>query len=74
LPTANDFDYLEAPETWKANLICAFATFGGLLCGYDAGYINGVSSSTLFITTVEGNGATALTSSHQSLIVSIFGE
>ena len=71
LATMNDVDRLEAPVTWKAYLMCAFATFGGLLCGYDAGYINGVSGSTLFITAVEGNSATALTSPHQSLIVSI---
>jgi len=71
LATTNDIDHLEAPVTWKAYLMCAFATFGGLLYGYDSGYINGVSGSTLFIKAVEGEGATALTSSHQSLIVSI---
>ncbi len=61
----------EAPVTWKAYMMCAFATFGGIFFGYDSGYINGVSGSTLFITAVEGEGATALKSSHQSLIVSI---
>ena len=71
LATMNDIDRLEAPVTWKAYLMCAFATFGGLLCGYDASYINGVSGSTLFITAVEGNNATVLTSLDQSLIVSI---
>jgi len=70
LATTNDV-HIEAPVTWKAYLMCAFATFGGIFFGYDSGYINGVSGSTLFITAVEGKGATALTSSHQSLIVSI---
>jgi len=70
-PPANDVAHVEAPVTWKAYMMCAFATFGGIFFGYDSGYINGVSGSTLFITAVEGEGATALTSSHQSLIVSI---
>lgn len=39
--------------------------------GYDSGYINGVTGSTVFIRVIEGPGATALTSSHNSLIVSI---
>lgn len=52
-------------------MMCAFATFGGIFFGYDSGYINGVSGSTLFITAVEGSNSTALSSSHQSLIVSI---
>jgi len=71
LATTNDVVHIEAPVTWKAYLMCAFATFGGIFFGYDSGYINGVSGSTLFITAVEGAGATTLTSSHQSLIVSI---
>ena len=71
LGTTNDIDHIEAPVTWKAYLMCAFATFGGIFFGYDSGYINGVSGSTLFIEAVEGDGATALRSSHQSLIVSI---
>lgn len=71
LATTSDVERIEAPVTWKAYLICAFATFGGIFFGYDSGYINGVSGSKLFITAVEGEGATALRSSHQSLIVSI---
>lgn len=69
--TANDVNRLEAPVTWKAYMMCAFATFGGIFFGYDSGYINGVSGSTLFVSAVEGPNASALTSSHQSLIVSI---
>jgi sugar porter (SP) family MFS transporter len=32
----------QAPITLKVILICAYATFGGILFGYDSGYINGV--------------------------------
>jgi hypothetical protein len=71
LAATNEINHIEAPVTWKAYMMCAFATFGGIFFGYDSGYINGVSGSTLFITAVEGPNATALTSSHQSLIVSI---
>ena len=71
LATTNDVNRIEAPVTWKAYLMCAFATFGGIFYGYDSGYINGVSGSTLFVEAVEGNGVTLLSSSHQSLIVSI---
>lgn len=66
-----DLERIEAPVTVKAYLMCAFATFGGIFFGYDSGYINGVSGSKLFIEAVEGPGATSLTSSHLSLIVSI---
>lgn len=33
---------IEAPVTFKAYLMCAFAAFAGILFGYDSGYINGV--------------------------------
>jgi len=69
--TTSHVEIIEAPVTWKAYLMCAFATFAGIFYGYDSGYINGVSGSKLFITAVEGEGATALSSSHQSFIVSI---
>ena len=71
LTITNDIDHIEAPVTLKAYLMCAFATFGGIFYGYDSGYINGVSNSRLFITAIEGPDASALSSSHQSLIVSI---
>jgi sugar porter (SP) family MFS transporter len=71
-PTATtDVERIEAPVTWKAYALCAFATFGGIFFGYDSGYINGVSGSTLFIQAVEGSGAKELSSSRSSLIVSI---
>lgn len=71
LRTTNDVERIEAPVTWKAYLICAFASVGGLFFGYDSGYINGVSGSKDFIHAIEGPNATALSSSHSSLIVSI---
>jgi sugar porter (SP) family MFS transporter len=71
LSTTNDVNRIEAPVTWKAYLICAFASFGGIFFGYDSGYINGATSNPLFIHIIEGPNATALSSPHQSLIVSI---
>ena len=71
LRTTDDVNRIEAPVTWKAYLMCAFASFGGIFFGYDSGYINGVLGSDIFIQQVEGAGADALSSSHQSLIVSI---
>ena len=32
-----DVGRIEAPVTWKAYLICAFAAFGGIFFGYDTG-------------------------------------
>lgn len=71
LHTTNDVEHIEAPVTWKAYLLCAFASFGGIFFGYDSGYINGVLGSDIFIHAVEGPTATAVSESHTSLIVSI---
>lgn len=71
LATTNDVNRIEAPVTWKAYLMCAFASFGGIFFGYDSGYINGVNGSKLFIHQVEGPTATALSTPHTSLITSI---
>ncbi|KAI8721580.1 MFS domain-containing protein [Fusarium sp. LHS14.1] len=71
LQTADNIDQIEAPVTWKAYLMCAFASFGGIFFGYDSGYINGVNGSKYFIHEVEGLDHDALRESHQSLIVSI---
>ena len=71
LHTTSDLNRIEAPVTLKGYLICAFAAFGGIFFGYDSGYINGVTGSKYFIEVVEGVGATKLTASHNSLIVSI---
>lgn len=71
LTTTSDVNSIEAPVTWKAYLICAFASFGGIFFGYDSGYINGVTGSAVFIHTIEGPNAKHLTGPHNSLIVSI---
>ncbi|RDW64789.1 hypothetical protein BP6252_10440 [Coleophoma cylindrospora] len=71
LHTTTDLARTEAPVTWKAYLICAFASFGGIFFGYDSGYVNGVNGSALFIHLVEGPDKDALSSPHSSLIVSI---
>lgn len=67
----SDINSIEAPVTWKAYLMCAFASFGGIFFGYDSGYINGVNGSADFIHLIMGPNADSLSSSRQSLIVSI---
>jgi MFS family permease len=81
LAATADVERIEAPVTWKAYLMCAFASFGGIFFGYDSGYINGVTGSAVFIRLIEGDAvvdaaiaagvAPALSSSHLSLITSI---
>ncbi|KAL2118845.1 hypothetical protein VTJ04DRAFT_5804 [Mycothermus thermophilus] len=71
LQGTQDVERIEAPVTWKAYLICAFASFGGIFFGYDSGYINGVLGSKIFIEAVEGVGAKSISESNTSLIVSI---
>jgi len=72
LAATADVNRIEAPVTWKAYLICAFASFGGIFFGYDSGYINGVNNMSQFYTRVENNpSAKALSGPHSSLIVSI---
>lgn len=68
---SGDVQHVEAPVTWKAYLICAFASFGGIFFGYDSGYINGVLGSQIFKDAVEYPGAEEVGYSNQSLIVSI---
>lgn len=50
----------EAPITFKAYLMCAFAALGGIFFGYDSGYINGVTSMKYFIETFQHLVGTAL--------------
>ncbi|EGP85220.1 unnamed protein product [Zymoseptoria tritici ST99CH_1A5] len=68
-----DVNRIEAPVTWKAYLLCAFASFGGIFFGYDSGYINGVLNSPRFIAEVNGSyvDGDKLSSSNTSLITSI---
>ncbi|EEA26988.1 hypothetical protein TMatcc_004731 [Talaromyces marneffei ATCC 18224] len=65
-----DINQIEAPVTWKAYLLCAFASFGGIYFGYDSGYINGVNGISMFIEMIDP-GQKTLSSAHSSLIVSI---
>jgi MFS family permease len=39
---------VEAPVTAKAYFLCAFAAFGGILFGYDSGYISSVLGMDFF--------------------------
>ena len=71
LAATQDVERIEAPVTWKAYMICAFASFGGIFFGYDSGYINGVLGSQIFIDAVEYVGAEEVNESRTSLIVSI---
>ena len=83
IAAATESDRVEAPTSWKAYLMCAFASFGGIFFGYDSGYINGVQGMNVFITQYTGlqppeSGATqaqkdafSLPSSKKSLITSI---
>ncbi|KAK3716871.1 hypothetical protein LTR37_006221 [Vermiconidia calcicola] len=71
IAATSDVNRIEAPVTWKAYLLCAFASFGGIFFGYDSGYINGVLGVQQFYQRVEGQDSTGLTSPHTSLIVSI---
>ena len=41
-------DRVEAPVTLRGYLLCVFAAFGGILFGYDSGYINGVLAMNFF--------------------------
>ncbi|KAJ8127952.1 hypothetical protein O1611_g5683 [Lasiodiplodia mahajangana] len=44
-----DVSRIEAPVTFKAYLICAFAAFGGIFFGYDTGWMGGVLATPYFI-------------------------
>ncbi|KAI0012945.1 general substrate transporter [Xylariaceae sp. FL0662B] len=49
-----DVSRVEAPVTFKAYLICAFAAFGGIFFGYDTGWMGGVLAMPYFITLYTG--------------------
>ncbi|KAG8872424.1 hypothetical protein FRB98_009615 [Tulasnella sp. 332] len=73
-----DVNRVEAPITIKGYLMCIFTSFGGILFGYDSGYISGVLAMPYFITTITGLDQSTtpaanfvISLSHQSLIVSI---
>ncbi|KAJ5087662.1 Major facilitator-type transporter ecdD [Penicillium angulare] len=75
----NDLNLIEAPITWRAYLICGFASFGGILYGYDSGYISGVLGMPYVkkhlgvhrTPTKDDPSEYIIKSSHKSLITSI---
>jgi SP family sugar:H+ symporter-like MFS transporter len=78
--TPTNVDGIEAPTTLKAYFICTFAAFGGMLFGYDSGYINGVMGMPYFVHQFTGlpypqvgaeSGYFVIPAWRQSLIVSI---
>ena len=68
---AQNIEVIEAPVSWKAYFICAFASVGGVFFGYDSSYINGINGSLVFIHAINGPDADVLSTSANSLIVSI---
>jgi len=44
----SDLARVEAPVTLRGYLLCVFAAFGGILFGYDSGYISGVLAMSFF--------------------------
>jgi sugar porter (SP) family MFS transporter len=71
LTATADAARVEAPVTFKAYMMCAFAAFGGIFFGFDSGYINGVMGMSYFIHQFQGPDASALPTSKKSLITSI---
>lgn len=79
LHATSDVNRVEAPVSYKAYLMCAFASFGGILFGFDSGYISGVLGMDYVIHTYTGlpysdsgnSDVWTLPSWQKSLIVSI---
>ncbi|KAH7112951.1 general substrate transporter [Dendryphion nanum] len=74
----NGSDRDEAPVTLRGYLLCVFAAFGGILFGYDSGYISGVLGMNYFkqefgspSTEKDAYNGFLYTSTQKSLIVSI---
>ncbi|KAF1994632.1 MFS monosaccharide transporter-like protein [Amniculicola lignicola CBS 123094] len=56
---SSEVDRIEAPVTLRGYLLCVFAAFGGILFGYDSGYINGVLGMNFFKQEFGHPGSTA---------------
>ncbi|KAJ6007288.1 Major facilitator-type transporter ecdD [Penicillium herquei] len=75
---SSDVSRIESPISLRAYLICGFACFGGILFGFDSGYISGVEGMSYVKehfghavpTSVDSSGY-ILKSSQKSLITSI---
>lgn len=75
----HDVNRIEAPITFKAYMTCVFAAFGGILYGYDSGYISGVLGMAYFRehfgyavpVSDESPSGFAISTSDKSLITSI---
>lgn len=48
LKASTDVNRVEAPVTFKAYLMCAFASFGGIFFGYDTGHISSIYAMPYF--------------------------
>lgn len=78
MASSMEFEHIEAPVTFKAYLMCAFASVAGMLFGYDSGYISSVLGMTEFLKVYGSRGpepsadsAYSISASQHSLIVSI---
>ncbi|ORY27200.1 and other transporter-domain-containing protein [Naematelia encephala] len=79
LQATSDPNRVEAPVTFKAYMLCVFASFGGVFFGYDSGYMNGCLAMPFFIHTITGkpyppdtpSADFAIPAYQQSLITSI---
>ncbi|KAJ5215426.1 Major facilitator-type transporter ecdD [Penicillium cinerascens] len=74
----SDLNLIEAPVTWRAYMICGFASFGGILFGYDSGYISGVLGMRYVkkhfgnaVSTSEDETGFVIPASRKSLVTSI---
>ncbi|WVQ78335.1 hypothetical protein IAT38_000420 [Cryptococcus sp. DSM 104549] len=54
LAAATSPERIEAPVTFKAYMLCVFASFGGIFFGFDSGYMNGVLGMNYFINMMTG--------------------
>ena len=57
LPRAVMLAAWKRPSTVRGYLLCVFAAFGGILFGYDSGYISGVLGMNFFKQEFGGNSS-----------------